>query len=42
MDKLLKGHPYVKAPIDIACWDLLGKDCNKPIHSLMGAKLRMT
>ncbi len=38
MDKLLKGHPYVKAPIDIACWDLLGKDCNKPIYSLLGGK----
>ena len=25
MDHHLKGHPYVKSPIDIACWDILGK-----------------
>jgi L-alanine-DL-glutamate epimerase-like enolase superfamily enzyme len=25
MDAVLRGHPYVKAPIDIACWDILGK-----------------
>ena len=21
----MKGHPYVKSPIDMACWDILGK-----------------
>jgi hypothetical protein len=25
MDFHLKGHPYVKSPIDMACWDILGK-----------------
>ena len=25
MDFQLKGHPYVKSPIDMACWDILGK-----------------
>ena len=25
MDYELKGHPYVKSPIDMACWDILGK-----------------
>jgi L-alanine-DL-glutamate epimerase-like enolase superfamily enzyme len=25
MDAVLRGHRYVKAPIDIACWDILGK-----------------
>ena len=25
MDYLLKGHPYVKSGIDVACWDILGK-----------------
>ncbi|HAV64803.1 MAG TPA: mandelate racemase, partial [Verrucomicrobiales bacterium] len=24
MDRTLKGHPYVKSGIDIACWDILG------------------
>jgi hypothetical protein len=27
MDYHLKGHPYVKAGIDTACWDILGKVC---------------
>ena len=25
MDYHLKGHPYVKSPLDMACWDILGK-----------------
>ena len=25
MDFQLKGHPYVKSPLDMACWDILGK-----------------
>src|SRR5215468_9922836 len=25
MDAALKGHPYVKSGIDIACWDILGR-----------------
>ena len=25
MDYNLKGHPYVKSPVDMACWDILGK-----------------
>ena len=24
MDERMKGHPYVKSPLDMACWDLLG------------------
>lgn len=36
MDAALQGHPYVKAPIDIACWDILGKAANLPLHTLLG------
>ena len=25
MDAALKGHPYVKSAVDVACWDILGK-----------------
>ena len=25
MDYHLKGHPYVKSGVDMACWDILGK-----------------
>ena len=30
MDAALKGHPYVKSGIDIACWDILGQSCGMP------------
>lgn len=36
MDRLLKGHPYVKSAIDMACWDLLGKALGKPVALLLG------
>jgi len=36
MDAALRGHPYAKAPIDIACWDLLGKVTNQPVYNLLG------
>lgn len=36
MDSALRGHPYVKAPIDIACWDLLGKAAGMPLVKLLG------
>ena len=38
MDKNLKGHPYVKSPIDMACWDLMGKVFNVPVWKLLGGK----
>ena len=38
MDRSLRGHPYVKAPIDIACWDILGKHTGYPLHRLLGGK----
>jgi len=38
MDKVLKGHPYVKSAVDIACWDILGKKCSLPVYALLGGK----
>ena len=38
MDKYLKGHPYVKSPIDMACWDIMGKFFNVPIWKILGGK----
>ena len=36
MDRQLKGHPYVKSAIDVACWDILGKSCGVPVATLLG------
>lgn len=38
MDAALKGHPYVKSGIDIACWDVLGKATGLPVCKLMGGR----
>ena len=38
MDAALKGHPYVKSGIDIACWDILGQACGLPVCTLMGGR----
>jgi L-alanine-DL-glutamate epimerase-like enolase superfamily enzyme len=38
MDRALKGHPYVKAPLDMACWDLLGKAAGLPLCTLLGGR----
>ncbi|MCC6508479.1 MAG: mandelate racemase/muconate lactonizing enzyme family protein [Pirellulaceae bacterium] len=38
MDAALKGHPYVKSGIDMACWDILGKATGLPVCVLMGGR----
>ncbi|WP_206455468.1 cis-3-hydroxy-L-proline dehydratase [Aurantimonas marina] len=38
MDRVLSGHPYIKAPLDIACWDILGKAAGLPVWKLLGGK----
>lgn len=38
MDAALKGHPYVKSGIDIACWDILGQSCGVPVCTLLGGR----
>ena len=38
MDALLKGHPYVKSAIDMACWDILGIATGQPIATLLGGR----
>jgi L-alanine-DL-glutamate epimerase-like enolase superfamily enzyme len=38
MDALLKGHPYVKSGIDVACWDLLGQAAGLPVATLLGGR----
>jgi L-alanine-DL-glutamate epimerase-like enolase superfamily enzyme len=38
MDRVMKGHPYVKSAIDMACWDLLGKAAQMPVCHLLGGR----
>ena len=38
MDATLKGHAYCKSPLDIACWDILGKHAGLPLCTLLGGR----
>lgn len=36
MDQVLLGQQAAKSPIDIACWDILGKAANLPVAAMIG------
>lgn len=38
MDQAMKGHNYVKSPVDIACWDILGQVAGLAVHTLLGGR----
>jgi cis-L-3-hydroxyproline dehydratase len=38
MDRAMRGHPYVKSAIDMACWDVLGKATNQSATTLLGGR----
>jgi L-alanine-DL-glutamate epimerase-like enolase superfamily enzyme len=38
MDSRLKGHAYVKSPLDVACWDILGQAAGVPVCTLLGGR----
>ena len=38
MDAALKGHPYVKSGLDMACWDILGQVTGQPLSVLLGGR----
>ena len=40
MDKAIKGHPYAKAAVDIACYDVAGKALDVPVSTLLGGRHR--
>ena len=40
MDKAVKGHPYAKAAIDMACYDIAGKAAGVPVYQLLGGQFR--
>lgn len=40
MDKVVKGHPYAKAALDMACYDIAGKAAGVPVYRLLGGQFR--
>ena len=34
----MRGHPYVKSAIDLACWDILGQAAGQPVVNLLGGR----
>lgn len=38
MDQAMRGHPYVKSALDMACWDILGKYTGLPVVQLLGGR----
>lgn len=40
MDRAVKGNPYAKAAIDIACYDVAGKALGLPVWALLGGQHR--
>jgi muconate cycloisomerase len=40
MDRAIKGHPYAKAAVDIACHDIAGRALGVPVSTLLGGRRR--
>jgi muconate cycloisomerase len=40
MSRAVKGFPYAKAALELAAYDLAGKQCGLPVHRLLGGALR--
>ncbi len=38
MDSLVRGHPYAKAAIDMALYDVMGRALDVPVHCLLGGR----
>lgn len=38
MDSALTGHNYIKSPLDIACWDILGQAAGVSVCTLLGGR----
>lgn len=38
LDRHLRGHPYAKSALDMACWDLAGKVTGVPVSTLLGGR----
>jgi len=38
MDAALMGHEYAKSPIDVACWDVMGRALGVSVTTLLGGR----
>ncbi|MDR7415405.1 MAG: mandelate racemase/muconate lactonizing enzyme family protein [Armatimonadota bacterium] len=38
MDSTLRGFAFAKSPVDMACWDLVGKATGLPVYLLLGGR----
>lgn len=38
MNAALEGHAYVRSPVDVACWDILGQAAYLPVCELLGGR----
>ena len=38
MDAALMGHEYAKSPIDVACWDVIGRAVGVNVTTLLGGR----
>jgi muconate cycloisomerase len=40
MDRTIKGYPYAKAAVELAAYDLAGRQWGLPVHRLLGGAVR--
>ncbi len=40
MERRTKAHPFAKAAVEMACWDLAGRILGVPVSTLLGGKVR--
>lgn len=40
MDRVIKGHPYAKAAVDMACYDAAGRGLGVSVSALLGGRVR--
>jgi muconate cycloisomerase len=40
MDRAIKGYPYAKAAVELAAYDLAGRQCGLAVHRLLGGASR--